>query len=226
MVGRAPIVGREIERDGKTPTIKTPTIKTPTIKTPTTLHREREGLRTMPLPPPSAERRHIHTRRIVCEAFERSDGLWEVDANMVDTKTHDTERGRAGQPLHDMWVRLTLDTDFVIRDVASAMNAYPNATCPMAVDPMRGLIGVRIGAGWQQDVRKHIGGALGCTHLRELLAPMATTAMQAMGHVLRSRGTGRPRQGKGTCYAKSDDADRALYRDRLPARAPAEGRDR
>mgnify|MGYP000945558577 CR=1 FL=1 len=37
---------------------------------------------------------------------------------------------------------------------------------------------------------ERIGGALGCTHLRELLAPMATTAMQAMGGVLRSRGRG------------------------------------
>jgi hypothetical protein len=42
---------------------------------------------------------------------------------------------------------------------------------------------------------------------------MATTAMQAMGNVLRQRGAGQPRQGRGTCYAKSDDADRAHYRE-------------
>ena len=175
----------------------------------------------MPLSAPSVERKHIHTRRIVCEAFERSDGLWDVEANMVDTKTYDSERAVAGQAVHDMWVRLTLDTSLTIRGVESAMDAYPRGSCPLAVHPMKDLIGVKIGAGWQGEVRKRIGGALGCTHLREVLAPMATTAMQAMGGVLRSRGTGGERQGKGSCFAKSDDADRARYRESFAARAAA-----
>lgn len=175
----------------------------------------------MPLPSPTAQRKHIHTRRIACEAFEREDGLWDIEANMVDTKTYDTERGQAGQPLHDMWVRLTLDEEMVIKGIESAMDAYPQAVCPMAVHPMKDLIGVKIGAGWQGEVRKRIGAALGCTHLREMLAPMATTAMQAMGGVLRARGAGKPRQGRGTCYAKSDENDRAQYRLTFAARAAA-----
>ncbi len=173
----------------------------------------------MPLPPPAAQRKHIHTRRIACEVYEREDGLWDVEANMIDTKTYDTERGKAGQPLHNMWVRLTLTDDMVIQGIDSSMDAYPQEVCPMAVHPMRELVGVKIGAGWQGEVRKRIGGALGCTHLRELLAPMATTAMQGMGAMLRARGGGQPRQGKGTCYAKSDDADRAQYRQTFATRA-------
>jgi len=173
----------------------------------------------MPLPPPAAQRKHIHTRRIACEVYEREDGLWDVEANMIDTKTYDTERGKAGQPLHNMWVRLTLSEDMVIRGIESAMDAFPQAVCPMAVHPMQDLIGFQIGAGWQAEVRKRVGGALGCTHLRELLAPMATTAMQGIGGVLRARGTGQPRQGKGTCYAKSDEEDRAQYRLAVVARA-------
>jgi hypothetical protein len=176
----------------------------------------------MPLPTSAIARSHVHTRRIVCEAFERVDGLWDIDANMTDVKTYDTDRGKAGQPLHNMWVRLTVDTDFVIHDVISAMDAYPQQACPFAVNPMKELIGVKIGAGWQGEVRKRIGGALGCTHLRELLAPMATTAMQAMGNVLRRRGTGQPRQGKGSCFAKSDDLDRAKFRQTFRPRAPAQ----
>lgn len=173
----------------------------------------------MPLPPPAVRRQHIHTRRIVCEAFEREDGLWDVEANMTDVKTYDMDRAPAGEPVHNMWIRLTLDTQFVIHAVASAMDAHPRDECPFAVNPMQDLVGLKIGAGWQAQVRQRIGGALGCTHLRELLAPMATTAMQAMGGVLRSRGTGQPRQGKGTCYAKSDDADRAHYRENFKVRA-------
>jgi hypothetical protein len=177
-----------------------------------TSKKNRETERSMPLPAPTIERQHIHTRRIACEAFERADGLWDVEGNMIDTKTHDVERAKAGDALHNMWVRLTIDTDYVIHDVASAMDAFPQQMCPFAIEPMKELIGIRIGSGWQREVTAKIGASLGCTHLRELLAPMATTAMQAMGGVLRSRGTGRPRQGKGTCYAKSDNEDRASYR--------------
>lgn len=175
----------------------------------------------MPLPPPAVRRKHVHTRRIVCEAFEREDGLWDVEANMTDVKTYDVERAKAGEPVHDMWIRLTLDTKFVIRGIESSMDAFPRHECPYAVNPMKELIGVKIGAGWQGEVRRWIGGALGCTHLRELLAPMATTSMQAMGGVLRSRGTGQPRQGKGSCYAKSDETDRAQYRESFRQREAA-----
>jgi hypothetical protein len=175
----------------------------------------------MPLPQSTVARSHVHTRRIACEAFERDDGLWDIDANMTDVKAYDTERGKAGTPMHNMWVRLTIDTDFVIRDIESIMDAHPQPSCPFAVSPMKDLIGLKIGAGWQGEVRKRIGGALGCTHLRELLAPMATTAMQAMGNVLRQRGAGQPRQGRGTCYAKSDEADRAHYRETFRTKAPA-----
>jgi hypothetical protein len=180
----------------------------------------------MPLPLSAVQRRHVHTRSIVCEAFEREDGLWDVEANMTDVKAYDVDRARAGEPLHDMWVRLTLDTALVIHGVESVMDAFPRGVCPHAVDPMQELVGVKIGAGWQAEVRKRIGGALGCTHLRELLAPMATTAMQAMGGVLRSRGGGQPPQGKGTCFAKSDDSDRAHYRATFRAKAVATAPDR
>jgi DUF2889 family protein len=177
----------------------------------------------MPLPPPAVARSHVHTRRITCEAFERTDGLWDIDASMSDVKTYNTRRGKAGAPLHHMWVRLTIDTDYVIKDIASAMDAFPQEACPFAVRPMQELVGVRIGAGWQGEVRKRIGGALGCTHLRELLAPMATTAMQAMGNVLRHRGVGggSKRQGKGSCFAKSDEQDRAHYRETFRQRTAA-----
>ena len=175
----------------------------------------------MPLPASAVRRTHVHTRRIVCEAFEREDGLWDVEANMTDVKSYETDRAKAGEPVHDMWVRLTLDTKFVIRAIESSMDAYPRSNCPLAVNPMKELVGLKIGAGWQGEVRKRIGGALGCTHLRELLAPMATTSMQAMGGVLRSRGTGQPRQGKGSCYAKSDEADRANYREAFRLREAA-----
>jgi hypothetical protein len=50
----------------------------------------------MPLPSPAVPRTHIHTRRIACEAYEREDGLWDVEANMTDVKTYDVDRASAG----------------------------------------------------------------------------------------------------------------------------------
>ena len=74
----------------------------------------------MALSPP-APRRHLHTRTISCEGYEREDGLFDIEARIVDQKTYDvTEpfRGhrKAGQHVHDMQLRMTLDRDMVVRD--------------------------------------------------------------------------------------------------------------
>ena len=47
----------------------------------------------LPSPPPSAataaSRRHVHTRTIRVDAYARSDGLWDIEAELVDTKGGD-----------------------------------------------------------------------------------------------------------------------------------------
>ena len=42
------------------------------------------------------------------------------------------------------------------------------------------LIGERIGPGWTRKVKTLMGGSAGCTHITELLGPMATTAFQTL----------------------------------------------
>ena len=37
----------------------------------------------------SCERERVHTRRIVCEAYRRRDGLWEIEATVIDEKGED-----------------------------------------------------------------------------------------------------------------------------------------
>ena len=44
----------------------------------------------MGLPSP-APRRHLHTRSILCEGFLRDDGLYDIEARIVDTKTYEAE---------------------------------------------------------------------------------------------------------------------------------------
>jgi hypothetical protein len=45
----------------------------------------------MPLPAPQA-RSHLHTRAVVFRGYHREDGLWDIEAALIDTKTYALER--------------------------------------------------------------------------------------------------------------------------------------
>jgi len=139
----------------------------------------------MNLPPP-APRRHLHTRKISCEGYRREDGLWDVEARIVDAKTfpsRESIRGlrQPGEPVHDMTLRLTIDDDMVVRDIEVATLSAPYPPCFGVAPAFKGLIGRKIGAGWRRAVQECVGGVKGCTHLRELLLPAATVAFQTLG---------------------------------------------
>jgi hypothetical protein len=157
----------------------------------------------MPLPAPAA-RQPIHTRQIKLQGYERDDGLFDIEAHLSDTKAYafrNKWRGsiEAGEALHEMLLRLTIDTDFVVHDVVAATDHSPFAVCPEITDRYRQLIGLRIGPGWRKAIRERVGGVKGCTHLTELLMPMATVAIQTI----------RPLQNHRRHLADSDaSADR------------------
>ena len=139
----------------------------------------------MSLPAP-APRRHLHTRTITCEGYARDDGLWDIEARIVDTKTYAVEepyRGRreAGMHVHDMELRLTLDPSMTVRDIEVATNHAPYDPCYTVAPAYKALVGAKIGGGWRRAVNEAVGGTKGCTHLRELLMPVATVAFQTMG---------------------------------------------
>jgi len=139
----------------------------------------------MSLPAP-VPRRHLHTRTIVCEGFQREDQLFDIEARILDVKAYpysEPFRGQRqpGDPVHDMHVRLTVGADMVVRDIHVAMPATPYAACQNAMPNFKGLIGVTIGSGWRKAVQACVGSVKGCTHVRELLFPMATVAFQTIG---------------------------------------------
>jgi hypothetical protein len=145
----------------------------------------------MPLPAPAA-RKHVHTRAIDYRGFEREDGLWDIEAHMTDVKTYafkNNWRGNveAGEPLHEMLLRVTIDDKFVIQDVAAATEHSPFEMCPAITPNYAAIIGIKMGLGWRKAIRQKIGGVQGCTHLTELLFPMATVAMQTIWPLLRHR---------------------------------------
>lgn len=134
------------------------------------------------LPPPAA-RTALHTRSIVCRSFKRGDGLFEIDGRFIDTRPFEytsTHRGlcEAGSALHNMQLRLTLDSERVVQDVVSAMPGTPYSTCSEVNANFQRLRGMSIGRGFRQALRARLGGVEGCTHVLALLDAMAAAAVQ------------------------------------------------
>ncbi|MGU3861376.1 DUF2889 domain-containing protein [Pseudomonas aeruginosa] len=131
-------------------------------------------------------RRLIHRRSVECLGYLRPDGLWDIEGRLNDSKTHAvplSTEGRivaAGQTYHGMLLRLTLDDEFIIREVQVGMSAAPTRECPGALPAYQKLVGERIGPGFSRRIRELFGGVGGCIHLSELLLPIATTAFQTI----------------------------------------------
>jgi Protein of unknown function (DUF2889) len=130
------------------------------------------------------ERTELHHRRIDIRFFRRSDGLFEVEGRLLDTKTQPFQRVLqdgvlpAGTPLHDITVRLVVDENSLVHDASASFSASPFTLCRQAALTLEPLKGLRIGAGWNKRVRELLGRAASCTHIVELLGPMATTVHQ------------------------------------------------
>jgi hypothetical protein len=138
----------------------------------------------MPLSPPIG-RQHLHTRRVTCQGFFREDGLWDIEGRITDEKSYEHAnewRGplKPGDFVHDMSIRLTIDLRFTIVDVEAVTDRSPYSMCGDITPDFKKLIGLRIGGGFHRAVRERLGGIHGCTHIVELLGPVATTAFQTV----------------------------------------------
>jgi hypothetical protein len=170
----------------------------------------------MPLSEPAAPRQHIHTRRVEVRGYRREDGLWDIEGHLADTKTYsfdNLDRGavRAGDPVHDMWLRLTVDDELRVHAVEAVTDAAPYGVCPVITPNFQRLVGVRIGPGFRRELKQRLGGREGCTHLLELLGPIATTAYQTIlplkAEELRAKGGPRRPRFLDTCHALASDGE-------------------
>ena len=137
-----------------------------------------------------APRTHVHTRSVEYRGYRREDGLWDIEAELTDTKTYAQERPDggvrpAGEPVHGMVIRLTVDDGMKITDVAVGMPATPFPECQQARPPMKRLVGHTLGRGWRKTIEDALGRIQGCAHLRELLFNMATVGFQTIPQYLR-----------------------------------------
>lgn len=131
-------------------------------------------------------REELHFRRIDMRGFKRADGLYEVEGRVTDRKPHDFtspngfKRVPAGEPIHDMGAVLVFDESMTVREVRAFTESAPYGSCFEAPETLQAMVGLRLSAGWGAEVRKRLSGASSCSHLKEILPPMATVAYQTL----------------------------------------------
>jgi hypothetical protein len=152
----------------------------------------------MPLPSSSAVRTRIHLRTIMLEGWKRDDGLWDIEARLTDSKDHDyllaSGLRRKGEPVHDLWVRVTIDRGMTVVAAQAASDAVPYPGGCDTIAPAYGaLVGLNLARGFRRRVGQLFDGAQGCTHLTELLLSLPTAAIQSFASEVRETDD---RQGK------------------------------
>jgi hypothetical protein len=181
----------------------------------------------MPLPKATA-RKLIHTREIRCCGYERDDGLWDIEGVITDVKTYsfDTiDRGvvPAGEPIHEMHVRLTVDDKLTVHEIEATTELSPFKICPQIASGVKKLIGERVVGGWTRTVNEKLGGVAGCTHIMQLiLGPLATSVYQtvipALAKRKRDAGIAEDKESKpgwlDSCYGWSSSGE--MIKERFP----------
>ena len=162
-----------------TPPIPNP--KIPNAKSPTTPYGDKYVTSLSPPVPREA----VHQRRVNCNGFVRNDELYDIEAELTDHKTYAFPSDFRGTvtpdlPVHHMILRITINKERVIQYAEVITITGPYAICPTANEVFHNLVGLQIGPGWRRKVQAAIGGRHGCTHITELLNPVATIAYQTL----------------------------------------------
>jgi hypothetical protein len=170
----------------------------------------------MALPPAAPERQLKHRRSIDVQVYARGNGLWEVDARLTDITPCDTPMAdgirRAGEPIHEMLLRLVVDDQLNIVDAGSQTlwMPYPGH-CDGHGDPYAALVGLNLARGFRLKVQERLRGVAGCTHLTELSLVLPTAVIQALaGEVIdtsEGNAAGKPPFQIDRCQALRADGE-------------------
>jgi Protein of unknown function (DUF2889) len=129
-------------------------------------------------------RKLVHERKIDLKAYRREDNLWDIEAEIIDTKTRDFQlvalQRKAGEPIHRMMLTLTIDDNFNIVDANAKSFEVPYVgSCDQIAPDYAKLIGLNLLDGFKNGVKSRLGGIQGCTHITELTKLIPTVAIQA-----------------------------------------------
>jgi hypothetical protein len=144
----------------------------------------------MPLPENTVARQRLHVRRIVYEGWQRDDGLFDIEARLIDVKDHAftlaSGTRSAGEPVHEMSARVTIGRDFVILALVAVSDSvpYPDG-CELVAPDYSKLVGANLMHGFRARLYDTLGGVHGCSHMTELIAFLPTAALQTFASLQR-----------------------------------------
>lgn len=139
----------------------------------------------MPLAAEPITRILKHSRSVRFEGYARSDGLWDIEAHLTDIKPEDYPLApgvrQAGSPVHDMWIRLTVDRKMNVVSAQACTDAMPYPPFCAGIAPdYTALTGLNLMRGYRKALYERFGGVHGCTHLTELLSQFPSAAIQVL----------------------------------------------
>jgi hypothetical protein len=142
------------------------------------------------MPVAAVSRRPLHTRSLKVQVYERDDGLFDVEAELIDVKQIDmmlaTGLRPAGEPVHEMKLDLVVDRQLNIVEAGSSTVAMPYpGYCSEHGDAYGRLKGLNLLRGFRAELKQRLAGTQACTHLTELAGVLPTAVIQSFaGHVL------------------------------------------
>ncbi|MEO0048088.1 MAG: hypothetical protein RLZZ410_1047 [Pseudomonadota bacterium] len=163
----------------------------------------------------SVPRQLIHTRKISADIFLREDGLWDIEASLLDTKSKDFPLSSGvrskGQPIHNMTLCVTIDKEFnVLHAKVKAKNVPYLGHCEKIEPDYEKLVGLNLVRGFRSAIKDLFSGVSGCSHITELCSVLPTAAIQGFaGEVImvKEHGDGQmPFQLNG-CHALRTDGE-------------------
>jgi hypothetical protein len=135
----------------------------------------------------STTRQLVQGRQLVCRAYRRDDGRWDVEGRLADIKTRDVSLAgsvqvAAGEPYRALSLAVTVDDALVVLDARVGADTKTEGTAAevrlaSACATLRGrCIDARSGAATAERFAR----AAECSHLAELLAAVIATAREAI----------------------------------------------
>lgn len=170
----------------------------------------------MPLPAPDCARQASHQRSITVRAYQRTDGLWDIEGQLTDAWPGPIRKAdgmlAAGEPMHSMWLRLTVDSTATIVAALAVLDAGPyDRACQKIAPDYSQLVGVRVARGYREAIRRLFGRTAGCTHMNELATVMGSAVLQALWEVMTQVPEDKPFSIDGCHALKSSGQQVALH---------------
>jgi hypothetical protein len=124
----------------------------------------------------------VHERRLELRSYPLENGRliiegWLRDERLVEGY-HWNGAPRESGVVHWMCLRFLVgDWPLTILDAEGEMPDVPHELCPTTLEGIRRVVGLKIVAGYSEEVRRLFGGIRGCNHLTHLMMVMGTAAL-------------------------------------------------